>query len=909
MSPSPPASPSPAERYARSRERSRQPSLTAFTREYPFQLDTFQLQACAALEAGSGVLVAAPTGSGKTVVGEFAIHLALERGVKCFYTTPIKALSNQKFAELSERHGADQVGLLTGDNSINGEAPVVVMTTEVLRNMLYAGSGTLHSLGYVVMDEVHYLADRFRGAVWEEVIIHLPQQVTVAALSATVSNAEEFGAWLSTVRGSTEIIVEEHRPVPLWQHVMAGRHLYDLFLDEGEVNPELLALARRQSQATSLRRRGRGPKGGRGRRSESLTPWRSEVVERLDADGLLPGIYFLFSRAGCDDAVEQCLRAGIRLTSGPEREAIRSTVAAGTMGIADDDLAALGYVDWADALERGIAAHHAGMLPAFKEVVEDLFQRGLIKVVFATETLALGINMPAKSVVLERLVKWNGEAHVDLTAGEYTQLTGRAGRRGIDIEGHAVVLWADDLDPEVLAGLASTRTYPLRSSFRASYNMAVNLLGRLGRARARDVLETSFAQFQADQSVVGLSAEVKRLKEAQAGYAESMTCHLGDFTQYAALREEITQREKNAGRVASAQRKSSAEECLLKMRPGDVFVIPRGKRSGPAVVIASADRPHDPRPQVLTHERQVRRVSTVDVPTAVPTLGRVKVPKNFSSKDASMRRDLARKAVNVAEDADHEEPVRTSVNNDEVSELRARLRAHPCHGCQDREAHARWAERYFRAQRQIQDLDRRIATRTHSIARQFDRVCETLVDLGYLQGEGDNLQITESGRMLGGLYSESDLLIAQCLKAGQWNNLQPHELAAVVACVVYQSRRSEGDVRPAVPGGPIESAVDELFRTWATLSDVERAHKLGPGPEPDAGLAWAIYRWAKGASLLTILTSNDVSAGDFVRWTRQVIDVLGQVQQAATDPALREIADRAASAIDRGVVGYAPVLE
>jgi ATP-dependent RNA helicase HelY len=569
----------------------------------------------------------------------------------------------------------------------------------------------------------------------------------------------------------------------------------------------------------------------------------------------------------------------------------------------------LGYVDWADALERGIAAHHAGMLPAFKEVVEDLFQRGLIKVVFATETLALGINMPAKSVVLERLVKWNGEAHVDLTAGEYTQLTGRAGRRGIDIEGHAVVLWADDLDPEVLAGLASTRTYPLRSSFRASYNMAVNLLGRLGRARARDVLETSFAQFQADQSVVGLSAEVKKLKEAQAGYAESMACHLGDFTQYAALREEITQKEKNAGRVASAQRKSSAEECLIQMRPGDVFVIPRGKRSGPAVVIASADRPHDPRPQVLTHERQVRRVSTVDVPTAVPTLGRVKVPKNFSSKDASMRRDLARKAVNVAEDADHDEPVRTSVNNDEVSELRARLRAHPCHGCQDREAHARWAERYFRAQRQIQDLDRRIATRTHSIARQFDRVCETLVDLGYLQGEGDNLQITESGRMLGGLYSESDLLIAQCLKAGQWNNLQPHELAAVVACVVYQSRRSEGDVRPAVPGGPIESAVDELFRTWATLSDVERAHKLGPGPEPDAGLAWAIYRWAKGASLLTILTSNDVSAGDFVRWTRQVIDVLGQVQQAATDPALRDIADRAASAIDRGVVGYAPVLE
>ena len=902
-------SPSPAERYARSRERSQQPALAQFMKEYPFQLDPFQIQACTALEKGSGVLVAAPTGSGKTVVGEFAVHLALDEGVKCFYTTPIKALSNQKFAELTERYGADKVGLLTGDNSINGEAPIVVMTTEVLRNMLYAGSSAIESLGYVVMDEVHYLADRSRGAVWEEVIIHLPTSVTVIALSATVSNAEEFGAWLSTVRGKTEIIVEEHRPVPLWQHVMAGHHLYDLFVDENTINAELLALARRSHHGGPPGRGGRNGRRGRGRRRDSLTPWRSEVVEKLDTENLLPCIYFLFSRAGCDDAVEQCLRAGLRLTTSGERETIRSVVSAGTMAIADEDLAALGYVDWADALERGIAAHHAGMLPAFKEIVEDLFQRGLIKVVFATETLALGINMPARSVVLERLVKWNGEAHVDLTAGEYTQLTGRAGRRGIDVEGHAVVVWSDELDPEVLAGLASTRTYPLRSSFQASYNMAINLVGQMGRARAREVLETSFAQFQADQSVVGLSAEVRKLKEAQAGYSESMTCHLGDFSEYAALREEITQKEKNAGRIASAQRKSSAEECLARMRPGDVFVIPRGKRSGPAVVIASADRPHDPRPQVLTHERQVRRVSTVDVPTAVPTLGRVKVPKNFSAKDASMRRDLARKAVSVAEDADHHTPIHANTNNDEVSELRARLRAHPCHGCQDREAHARWAERYFRAQRQISDLERRIATRTHSIARQFDRVCETLVDLGYLEGQGDDLQITESGRMLGGLYSESDLLIAQCLKAGDWNNLQPHELAAVVACVVYQSRRSEGDVRPAVPGGPIETAVDELFKTWAKLSDVERAHKLNPGPEPDAGLAWAIYRWAKGASLLTILTSNDVSAGDFVRWTRQVIDVLGQIQQAATDRALRDIADRAASAIDRGVVGYAPVLD
>jgi len=903
--------PSPAERYAASRQRATQPELEAFALQYDFGLDEFQKAACRALENGSGVLVAAPTGSGKTVVGEFAVHLALKHGGKCFYTTPIKALSNQKFAELVERYGSDSVGLLTGDNSINGEAPIVVMTTEVLRNMLYAGSSTTASLRYVVMDEVHYLADRFRGAVWEEVIIHLPATVTVVALSATVSNAEEFGAWLSAVRGSTEIIVEEHRPVPLWQHVMAGHHIYDLFTDEGQVNPELIALGRRsRSAAGRYGSRGRSRARSRRPRRDSLTPWRSDVINGLSADGLLPCIYFLFSRAGCDDAVEQCLRAGIRLTSSSERETIRAVVAAGTMGISDDDLAALGYVDWSEALERGIAAHHAGMLPAFKEIVEDLFQRGLTKVVFATETLALGINMPARSVVLERLVKWNGEAHVDLTAGEYTQLTGRAGRRGIDVEGHAVVLWSDELDPEVLAGLASTRTYPLKSSFRASFNMAIHLVGQLGRARAREVLETSFAQFQADQSVVGLAGESRKLRQAQQGYLDSMTCHLGDFAQYAHLREELSRSEKSAGRSASAARKHGAEETLAALRPGDVISIPRGKRAGPAVVIAAADRPQDPRPQVLTHERQVRRISTIEVPFAIPTLGRVKVPRHFTAKDASMRRDLARRAIAIAESADVVAEVpRTVESDDDISRLRASLRGHPCHGCEEREAHARWAERYFRTERQLQDLDRRIATRTHSIARQFDRVCETLLQLGYLEGSADTLTVTNDGRMLGWLYSESDLLIAESLRAGTWHDLEPHELAAVVSAIVYESRRPEGDVRPAVPGGSVEKGIDALYRTWARLSDIQRSNKLGAGPEPDAGLVWAVYRWARGASLLTVLTSNDVSAGDFVRWTRQVIDVLGQIMQATDNAGLRATAEQAAASLDRGVVGYAPVMD
>ncbi|NUV56415.1 DEAD/DEAH box helicase, partial [Streptomyces coelicolor] len=426
---------SPAERYAAARRRAAEQatSLASFREMYDFGLDPFQVEACRALEAGKGVLVAAPTGSGKTIVGEFAVHLALQEGKKCFYTTPIKALSNQKYADLCRRYGTEKVGLLTGDNSVNSEAPVVVMTTEVLRNMLYAGSQTLLGLGYVVMDEVHYLSDRFRGAVWEEVIIHLPESVTLVSLSATVSNAEEFGDWLDTVRGDTEVIVSEHRPVPLFQHVLAGRRMYDLF-EEGEghkkaVNPDLTRMARLEASRPSWGDRRRGRNGmreadrerERRQRSRVWTPSRPEVIERLDAEGLLPAITFIFSRAACEAAVQQCLYAGLRLNDEEARIRVRDLVEERTASIPPEDLHVLGYYEWLEGLERGIAAHHAGMLPTFKEVVEELFVRGLVKAVFATETLALGINMPARSVVLEKLVKWNGEQHADITPGEYTQ--------------------------------------------------------------------------------------------------------------------------------------------------------------------------------------------------------------------------------------------------------------------------------------------------------------------------------------------------------------------------------------------------------------------------------------------------------------------------------------------------------
>lgn len=509
-----------------------------FASTFSFPFDEFQILACRALESGRGVLVAAPTGAGKTVVGEFAAFLAIRKGKKCFYTTPIKALSNQKYQEFVERFGAEKVGLLTGDTNINGDADILVMTTEVLRNMLYAGSNTLSSLGFVVMDEVHYLADKFRGAVWEEVLIHLMESVQVISLSATVSNAEEFGEWLQVVRGDTEVIVSEVRPVPLYQHVLIDNTLMDLFVENGQVNPEIL---RREREAMrrirTPRNRGKDFAAGGHRLS------RAEIIEKLDREQMLPAITFIFSRLGCDSAVRQCLTAGVRLTTATERKEIRESAIGYTEHIAEEDLDTLGFAEWMNALERGVAAHHAGLLPSFKAAVEDLFQRGLIKAVFATETLALGINMPARTVVLEKLVKWNGEAHLPVTPGEYTQLTGRAGRRGIDIEGNAVVQWSPTVDSALAASLASTRTYPLRSSFTPTYNMAINLISRLGRERARGSLESSFAQFQADRAVVGLMRQIHRNEGAISEFEESSQCHLGDFKRYAELRRAIKETE------------------------------------------------------------------------------------------------------------------------------------------------------------------------------------------------------------------------------------------------------------------------------------------------------------------------------------------------------------------------------
>lgn len=907
--------------------------LTRFATELPFALDGFQRRACAALERGHGVLVCAPTGAGKTVVGEFAVHLALASGGKCFYTTPLKALSNQKHTDLTARYGRDRIGLLTGDMSVNAGAPVVVMTTEVLRNMLYADSPALHGLSYVVMDEVHFLADRMRGPVWEEVILHLPDEVRVVSLSATVSNAEEFGGWIQTVRGDTTVVVDEHRPVPLWQHVLVGKRLLDLFDYDNEmpaadrqprVNPELLrhiAHRREADRMTDWQPRRRGT-GRPSRPRFYRTPGRPDVIATLDSEGLLPAITFVFSRAGCDAAVQQCLRSSLQLTTQEERAQIAEVIEHRCGDLADADLSVLGYYEWREGLLRGLAAHHAGMLPVFRHTVEELFTAGLVRAVFATETLALGINMPARTVVLERLVKFNGEQHVALTPGEYTQLTGRAGRRGIDVEGHAVVLWnptEETTEPSAVAGLASTRTFPLRSSFAPSYNMTINLVQQMGPEQAHRLLEQSFAQYQADRSVVGLVRGIERGTALLDEIAAEIGGPKAPILEYARMRARITERERAQSRASRLQRRQAASDALAALRRGDIINITHGRRGGLAVVLESARDSSDPRPLVLTENRWAGRISSADYSGASARVGSMSLPKRVEHRQPRVRRDLASALRSAA--AGLTVPARHrggrgdsdgAFHDPELASLREQLRRHPSHNTPGLEDQVRQAERYLRIERDNAQLEKKVAAATNSLARTFDRIVGLLTERGFIEGRDGDPRVTDHGRLLARIYSESDLLVAECLRTGAWSGLNPAELAAVVSAVLYESRGGEGPGAAFAADAPtqqVRRALQQTSRLSMALRADEQTHRIAPSREPDDGFVNVIYRWARTGDLAAALAAADPAgtgspllAGDFVRWCRQVLDLLDQVRNAAPDPELRATAKRAINDIRRGVV-------
>jgi ATP-dependent RNA helicase HelY len=866
-----------------------------------FEPDPFQVQAMDALDAGRSVLVAAPTGSGKTVVAEYAIAKALAEGGKAYYTTPLKALSNQKFGDLVRRHGADRVGLLTGDNSINGDAPIVVMTTEVLRNMIYGASSALDGLKYVVLDEVHFLQDPYRGPVWEEVIIHAPPEVDLVCLSATVSNAEEVADWIGAVRGDTETIIEERRPVELHQLYMVGDraaerpHLLPTFVD-GHPNPEAAKL-----DSASVRRGERAETDYRGRiRTRFRTPRRLDVVERLDDEGMLPTIYFIFSRNACDDAVRHLVDGGMRLTTSEERAEIRAIAESKVDALSDDDLRVLDYGYWLNGLECGIAAHHAGMVPPFKETVEACFAAGLIKVVFATETLALGINMPARSVVIEKLTKFTGEAHKFLTPGEYTQLTGRAGRRGIDDVGYAVVLWSPFVPFDQVAGLASTRTYRLTSAFRPTYNMAANLVRRYPPDTAHHLLNLSFAQYQADQQVVRLESQLERYQQTLAELRADATCELGDVDEYRRLRRH----DEGRRRGPAGAPVDEVIGALERIRPGDVLHLSGGKSGGRIVVLTTARRKGgDIRVRALTPDRKMLALGPKDFDWPPRAVGHVELPTPFAPNSHGYPRVVAvlLPRARVRDDGAGDGPRRRPPRRDDGGDrgdVESPGRSHPVARCPDALAHVRAAERADRVERDAQRLEQRIRGRTESRARQFDRVLRVMEAWGYVDGWA----LTSEGEQLARIYHEADLLVAEVLRSGLFDALSPAEVAALASTFTFEHR---GPTTPPAPRFPTA----RLRERWAHVEHLARELNLAEDDaglpitrQPDPGFVELAWAWAEGDELDDLLTDVEMSGGDFVRNVKQLIDLLRQIGDVAVDLATAAAARKAADALFRGVV-------
>ena len=858
-----------------------------------FPPDPFQVRAMDAIDEGRSVLVAAPTGSGKTVVAEYAVARALAEGGKAFYTSPLKALSNQKYGDLSARHGAGRVGLLTGDNAINGEAPVVVMTTEVLRNMIYAGSDSLDGLRYVVLDEVHYLQDPYRGAVWEEVIIHLDPAVTLVCLSATVSNAEDFASWIETVRGATTAVIEERRPVELRNLYLVGDrsserlHLLPTFVD-GRPNPEAAALDARAARPVAGRRRGR-----------LYTPRRTEVVEALSDADVLPAIYFIFSRAACDDAVRQCLSEGIRLTTADERRQIRSLAEAKMELLSDEDLRILDYGGWLSGLEAGLAAHHAGLVPPFKEAVEACFAAALVKVVFATETLALGINMPARSVVIEKLSKFTGEHHEFLTPGQYTQLTGRAGRRGIDDLGHAVVLWSPFVPFEQVAGLASNRAHALTSSFRPTYNMAANLVRRCRPDHARHLLNLSFAQYRADGEVVRLEAQLDRTQARLREVRQAAECPLGSVDEYRRLLRGRPRA--GEGRPGKGPPRDEVRAALERVRPGDVLLVP-GVASGGRLAVISTARRRGGEVKLTGVNTDTRRIVVTARDLAAPprAVGRVGLPTPYDPTSNRFVREVAASLRRLdLPDVDLGSRPRRERRGGAGADV-----DHPVAACPDAAAHVRAAERADRLAADAERLERRIRGRTESLARQFDRVLRILEEWGYVDG----WSLTPAGERLARIYHEADLLVSEALAEGLFDELDAPSLAALASVFTFESRGPT-----AFHGGfPSRLLRDRSDRVEALARDLNRAEEEAGLPAtraPDSGFVALAHAWAAGRPLHTILGEDSMSGGDFVRNVKQLIDLVRQLAVIAPVADTARTAGLAAEALFRGVVAASSVVD
>jgi len=694
--------------------------------------------------------------------------------------------------------------------------------------------------------------------VWEEVIIHLPAGIQLVNLSATIANPEEFTAWIRARRGPTELVLEERRPVPLESmYLLRDRYHGDavewfpVFVGDAlHPNKRVLNLLRK----------------GRGRRGRFATPRRLEVSEALLGAGKLPAIYFIFSRAGCDQAARTVAAAGLRLTSAEEREEIRFLANKATAHLDPIDLGVLGYDSWLAMLESGVAAHHAGMVPAFKETVEHLFSSGLVKLVFATETLSLGINMPAKAVVLESFSKFNGETHELLRAGEFTQLTGRAGRRGLDEHGTAVILYSSYVPFKKVADVAAMGSHPLVSSFEPSYNMVVNLVANYSKAQAEELLRASFAQFRAQQRVRRLEDRIAERTADVERCIQAAQCEHGDIDAYV-----------NAP-LGSGVGTDAVREFLARLDSGDVLELGDGGRW----VILARGYGRNPRFLLLSDTGERRKAAPDELGSVPKHLGRIDLDQPVRSSDGAYLDDAAATLRSwIPDEQGHpvelEQPVDLTVAT-----------------CPDLDEHLHWLSRARRASKDLRRLERRRTRTDDDVVDRFHARMAVLSELGYVK----RWQLSEKGERLRRVYNELDLLLTEAVESNAFEGLTAPEFAAVVSMFTFEPRVSDGD--PAMLVGTVAERYETILKFWETVSSTENRRRVAASRMPEPGFAPYAYGWVSGAGLEELFGEDGFAAGDFVRNCRQLLDLMRQIRDAF--PALAPVAATAIKAPDRGIV-------
>ncbi len=826
--------------------------------------DEFQKRSFAAIDNGSSVLVAAPTSSGKTLVAEYAIESALASGKTVVYTTPIKALSNQKFKDLANWLGKEKVGLLTGDNAIRPDADVVVMTTEVLRNMIYASSPALANLGLVILDEVHFLQDPYRGPVWEEVIMQLSASARLVCLSATVSNAHEVAGWIGEVHSECEAIIETTRPVELHDHFLVfdkrHRRVQEFrTLRHGESNFEVERYLGKMSEQRNRGPQGRGGAVGR--------PRRSEVIEHLGNADRLPAIFFIFSRQGCDDAAQGCLDYNIDFLDGREKVQVERIVEQHVAEISREDLLLLNFEQWVEGLKAGIAAHHAGMVTPFKEAVEDCFAAGLLKVVFATETLAMGVNLPARSVVIEQLSRFRGEGHAVLTPGEYTQLTGRAGRRGIDSTGHAYSLWSPYESFRQLTQLAKSNDFVLESAFRPTYNMAANLMARAQREAAIDLLQRSFAQYRSNRNVVRLTTNLDKAK-ASLKTSQVELKRLGVVG--------------NRTSAPTAKRAQDVSGALQQLRPGAVIGRVHGNETQYLLVLGTTSRRGgESRIRVVTARGKVMMLTANDFDLPPEVLSNIDLPKPY----APNRREYQRNSAKLLKQQLTDLGILVEVR-------------HP-----DRDLRAE----QMKAERRVEVAEGRISTLRDQIAVAEGGLGRSLVAIEEIMEIFEcatSWQLSTRGEILQGIFHEMDLLVALCVDKGLLDGVSPAELAGLVSVFTYEHRSRLDPPPPWFPNPACKHKANEMIGYNSEIRREEANRNLPESRAPDPTIFGQVHGWALGHELGEVL-DDDTPAADFVRNIRQVIDLLGQLADTATSRHLRTNAIEASRLLDRGLVSAA----